>query len=124
MTDAHFGGDDLVFTKNDGVFVGGGYKINSFFLNNNVSPLTTYNNKEQNGDDVGSQFKNLAIPAGLYYATIPLQENRTLQNIYHETASDDLMDKLYSLVEYDKNKQRKTKKNKNKFIKKTTRKQI
>jgi len=133
-----FGTHEFVMTNqiNEGgksEFVGGGYKVESFLLNNGMSPMTTINNvsKNQQQDDdnqqkggkkVSSPFENLAVPAGLFFINQRAtkksdnydndKKRKDNFNHYkpHETASDDLMDKLFSLVEVDKKRKRKTKK--------------
>ena len=112
-TDSLFDGGEFVVMQNEGKeIVGGGYKINSFFLKEGKSPITTYNNPNQNGDNVSCQFENFAVPAGLFYVNMRVQKNIETQQPYqhHETASDDLIDKLFGLVEYNKKQQRKTRK--------------
>jgi len=110
-----FGGDDFVFTKDkQGNIVGGGYKIDSFFLREDVPIMTTINDETQNGGKVSSPFENLAVPAGLFYVNmrVPKKHVETHFGEYnnHETISDDMIDKLYSLIEADKKIKRKTKK--------------
>jgi len=113
-----FDGGEFVFTKNKGgEVVGGGYKINSFFLQEGMSPITTLNKSEQEqfGGKVSSPFENLAVPAGIFYVNmrVPKKDlNRDSEQHYkaHETISDDMIDKLYSLVEVDKKRKRKTRK--------------
>jgi len=137
-----FGADDFVLTnkvnengKNE--FVGGGYKVESFFLNNDVAPMTTINNsgnetQQQGGKKVSSPFENLAVPAGLFFINQRTtkrsdsdndKKNKDNFNHYkpHETASDDLMDKLFGLVEVDRKRKRKTKKHVGKVPNKKTR---
>lgn len=116
-----FEGGDFVFTEKtteDGKkeFISGGYKINSMFLQGGNPIITTINSDKQNGGKVSSPFENLAVPAGLFYVNmrVPKKDlNRETQEHYkhHETISDDMIDKLYSLVEVDKKRKRKTKKN-------------
>jgi hypothetical protein len=114
-----FGGDDFVFTKNkEGEFVGGGYKIDSFFLNEGMPVMTTYNSGEQigSGCKVSSPFENLAVPAGLFYINTKVQKkdfniNHDEQLNGHKMAPDEMMDKLFALIENDKKRKRKTKKN-------------
>jgi hypothetical protein len=121
--------DDFVFTKNEnGEIVGGGYKIDSFFLKGGISPMTTYNEEQQGGGNVSSLFENLAVPAGLFYVNMRTS-NKQVNKDYkpHQTASDDIMDKLYSLVEIDKKRKRKTKKhltNSNKHLNKSRKQKI
>jgi hypothetical protein len=115
-------------------FVGGGYKVNSFFLQGGNPIMTTYNNSssDQSGGKVSSPFENLAVPAGLFFINqrIPknyLDEDITTDKKYnaytkHETVSDDMIDKLFGLVDADKKRKRKTKKHIEKSNKKKTRK--
>ena len=122
-----FDGDDFVFTTKGGEFVGGGYKIKSIFLQGGESPMVTINTADKSGGKVSSPFENLAVPAGLFYVNMRVPKkniDRDSEEHYkpHETISDDIIDKLYSLVEVDKKRKRKTKKNNIKLNKKNTRK--
>ena len=138
-----FGSDEFVFTKNhktDGTteIIGGGYKVNSFFLQDGIPAMTTFNNSdfinsdfnnpEQTGGKVSSPFENLAVPAGLFYINqkIAKNDNHLINNPYqkHEMLSDDIMDKLYGLVEVDKKRKRKTRKHVNKINNGKTRKNV
>jgi hypothetical protein len=95
-------------------FVGGGYKVNSFLLEKNISPMNTINNSTQNGGKVSSPFENLAVPAGLFFINqkIPKQmyNDNNNNNLYknHETISDDVMDKLFGLANNDNKKRKST----------------
>jgi hypothetical protein len=97
-------------------FVGGGYKVNSFLLEKNISPMNTINNSTQNGGKVSSPFENLAVPAGLFFINqkIPKQmyNDNNNNNLYknHETISDDVMDKLFGLANNDNKKRKSTRK--------------
>lgn len=131
-TDEIFDGGDFVFmqrTNEDGQkeIVGGGYKINSFFLQEGISPMITHNTNEQTGGKVSSPFENLAVPAGLFYVNmrVPKQDNDKREQLYHThtTISDDMVDKLFGLVEADKKRKRKTRKYTNRLDKSKTRKQ-
>lgn len=123
-----FGEDDFVFTKNSkNEVVGGGYKINSFFLQGGEPPMVTMNTSDQNGGKVSSPFENLAVPAGLFYVNTRVPKKAVDENYEehyknHETISDDMIDKLYSLVEVDKKRKRKTRKHHIKQNKTKTRK--
>jgi hypothetical protein len=122
------GGEFVLMQNDDKEIVGGGYKINSFFLKEGKSPITTYNNPNQNGDQVSCQFENFAVPAGLFLLRVPNNNKyiETQQQYYqpHEMASDDLIDKLFGLVETKKRDQRKTRKHNIKLHKTKTRKYI
>jgi len=115
-TEQIFGGDEFAFTLDrDGNVVGGGYKINSSFLQGGIAPMITMNTTDQNGGKVSSPFENLAVPAGLFYVNMRVPKkyfDRASEEHYkpHETISDDMIDKLYSLVEVDKKRKRKTRK--------------
>lgn len=135
--------NDLVFYKEGENVMSGGYKLNSIFLQNGVSPMQTNNiNNINNGKkrnkglesssdsdsekslyldkEVSSLFNDLVIPVGLFFNNSKLfSENKVPFNKYeeHTMISDDIFDKLFNMVEYDskKNKFSKTKKMKNNF---------
>jgi hypothetical protein len=139
-----FGKEEFVLTRtNNGggetQFVGGGYKVNSFFLQGGKPIMTTYNNSssstnssDQSGGKVSSPFENLAVPAGLFFINQRIPKNYLDEDIdtdkkynaytKHETVSDDMIDKLFGLVDADKKRKRKTKKHIEKSNKKKTRK--
>jgi hypothetical protein len=138
-TDSIFNGGEFVFTKKTDKYgktevVGGGYKINSIFLENDIPVLQTMNtdDNEQNGGKVSSPFENLAVPAGLFYINQRVPKRNIDKDDFdlykkHETLSDDMFDKLFGLVEADKKKQRKTRKHTNKNekpVKRKTRKNV
>lgn len=130
--DEMFDGGEFVFTErtdNNGKkeIVGGGYKIKSFFLQEGLSPMTTYNTSTQTGGKVSTPFEHLAVPAGLFFVSMrvpkkDLNEYNEPRYTQHETASDDMIDKLYALVNADKKQKRKTKKHKVPTYKSKTRK--
>ena len=107
-----FHGGEFVVTSSVGSdgntqFIGGGYKIN--LMNNGMSPLTTLSNSKSDG--LSGLFENLAIPSGLYYS-YKKTPNELMGHSYepHNVLSDDIFDKLLGLVEYDKKRKRKTRK--------------
>ena len=122
---------EFVFTQTtdengNKIVVGGGYKIDSFFLKEGQPIMTTYNrdtdtNNEnishQNGGiKVSSPFENLAIPAGIFYVNqkVPKLSNvETHYNENHNMLPEDIYDKLLSLVNpsIKKKNTRKNKKN-------------
>jgi hypothetical protein len=112
-----FDGGDFVFTQNpEGAVVGGGYTIGSFFLQGGMPPMTTYNESPLLGGKVSTPFENLAVPAGLFYINmrVPKKNSDDSNDQHyknHEMASDEMIDKLYSLIEVDKKRKRKTRKN-------------
>ena len=112
------GGDLVITTGGDGQFVSGGYKISSPFLGGGKSVMTTFNHGEKYGENneenVSSPFENLAVPAGLFYINTRIPKNNDIKLEEHysnrKTAPDDMIDKLYALVEFDKKRKKKTKK--------------
>jgi hypothetical protein len=123
-----FNGGDFVFMKDEkGSIMSGGYKINSLFLEEDIPIMTTYNKMDQYGGKVSSPFENLAVPAGLFYINTKVSKKdskTTSDNQFnnHKMAPDEIVDKLFSLIEFDKKRKRKTKKNNAKQNKKHTRK--
>lgn len=123
-----FDGNDFVLVKDgNGNFIGGGYKIKSTFLNDDTPVMTTMNSTNQDGGKVSSPFENLAVPAGLFYVNmrVPKKEFKQFSEVeykQHNTISDDIMDKLFSMVELDKKKKRKTRKHNPKISNTKTRK--
>ena len=123
-------------TGEDGqkVILGGGYKVESYFLQNDISPMTTINGPISNDTmlnggkkpSISSPFENLAVPAGLFYINqrVPkCKADHDDEHYYkeHVHAPDDLIDKLFALVEVDKKRKRKTHKHRDKLTKKRTR---
>ena len=114
-------------------FVGGGYTVNSFLLEKDISPMNTINGDlkqsdlTQNGGKMSSPFENLAVPAGLYFINQKLPKRMYNENdnnnLYknHETISDDIMDKLFGLVNNDNKKRKATRKHNVKSNTKKTR---
>jgi hypothetical protein len=111
-----FNGGEFVMTSTMGgdgkpQFIGGGYKIN--FMNNGISPLTTLssNNSKNIGGGLSGLFENLAVPSGLYYSYKKTPSELIDHNYNsHNMLADDIFDKLLGLVEYDKKRKRKTRK--------------
>lgn len=129
MDNELFEGNDFVLVKDEnGNYIGGGYKIKSTFLHEDTPIMTTYNNRsDQDGGKVSSPFENLAVPAGLFYVNmrIPkkdIKEKSEPKYMRHETLSDDIIDKLFSMVEFDKKRKRKTRKQTHKSANTKTRK--
>ena len=112
-------------------FVGGGYTVNSFLLEKDISPMNTINGDlkqsdlKQNGGKMSSPFENLAVPAGLFFINqkIPKQMYNDTNNVYknHETISDDVMDQLFGLANNDNKKRKATRKRTDKTSTKKTR---
>jgi len=115
------GGDEFVMIQQKGEngqteFVGGGYKIKSFFLEGGNPIIKTLNNRPifddiQDGGKSSTPFDNLAVPAGLFYINQKSKRNSSDKNYrQHEMLPDDIFDKLFGLVEVDKKNKRKTRK--------------
>ena len=155
MTDTYndelFNGGDFVFNRmideetGESTIVGGGYKINSFFLQSGLPAMTTLNSPQQTdgkvtdgkvtdgkvtdgnitGGKVSSPFENLAVPAGLFYINQRVPKNDLYKPDHHykehEMLSDDMIDKLFGLVEADNKKKRKSRKHINKSDNKKSR---
>lgn len=125
--------DDFVLYKNAENMMSGGYKLNSIFLKNGVSPMQTVNfrkntletnlesdSKESSSkkdNSISSLFEDLAIPAGLFFNNAKLfSENKIPYQPYeeHTMLPDDIFDKLFKMVEYEpsikQNKYKKTRK--------------
>lgn len=112
-------------------FVGGGYKVDSFLLEKDMSPMRTLNSFEQSdlkqsGGKVSSPFENLAVPAGLFFINQKIQKKMYTDNdnnLYkkHETIPDDIMDTLFGLANNDNKKRKATRKRTNKINTKKTR---
>ena len=124
--------DDFVLTRKIGengdvTFVGGGYTVESFLLEKDMSPMSTLNGDiKQNGGKVSSPFENLAVPAGLFFINQKINKkmyNENDNNLYrnHETISDDVMDKLFGLANNDNKKRKATRKHIDKIHTKKTR---
>ena len=114
--------DDFVYTQvkgDDGSveIIGGGYKVNSFFMKAGMPIMMTTNSTfEQEGGktQVSSPFENLAVPAGLFYVSQRVPKQKEEHYTPHQMLPDDIFDKLYALVDGSKkaeSKKKKTRKN-------------
>lgn len=116
-----FNNEDLIFSKNpDGEIMSSGYRVNSILLQKGIPIMKTMKKLQQGGeeDDDGTHenlftdFDNYVIPAGISYIT----EKKTSSDLYgggkyddqHTMLPDDIYDKLFHLIEYDKKQKRKT----------------
>lgn len=113
--------NDLIFYKEGGQIKSVGYSINSILLQNGMPPMKTFNTSKQiGGETISSDFEELAVPSGLSYISqkktssdLDLFSGGSLKNNHsdqHDVLSDDIYDKLFGLVEYDKKQKRKTRK--------------
>ena len=110
--DFDFDINDLVFTTDNktGVLKGGGFVINSDLLKDTIfSNSTTVStldgeNRIQSGGSVSASilntFKDLAVPAGLFFTQKQVQKNNTIKYDHKEDAVEDgLYDKLLGMLE-------------------------
>jgi hypothetical protein len=111
--DFDFDKNDLVFTMDKtGVLKGGGFVINSDLLkdtlysnSNTVSSLDGANNIQSGGSvsvsaSILNTFKDLAVPAGLFFTQKQVQKNNTIKYDHKQDAVEDgLYDKLLSMLE-------------------------
>jgi hypothetical protein len=137
LTNDLMSANDLIFYKEGGNIMSGGYSINSIFLKNGVSPMQTVNFRKKgletnslesdskdssSKNSISSLFEDLAIPAGLFFNNAKLfPENKIPFEEYkeHTMLPDDIFDKLFKMVEYDPNLSKTNKQNKQNKCKKT-----
>jgi len=118
--------DDFVYTQvtgEDGTveIVGGGYKVNSFFMKAGMPIMTTTSSNNENdlqtgGKKVSSPFENLAVPAGLFYVNQRVPKQVPEEYKPHQMVPDNIFDKLYALVDATKKSNKKTRKNMKKEV--------
>ena len=123
--------DDFVYTQITGQdgsteIVGGGYKVNSFFMKAGLPIMTTtssdtYSDMQNGGKKmtVSTPFENLAVPAGLFYVNQRLPKQVSEEYKPHQMVPDNIFDKLYALVDANKKPNKKTRKNHKKEIMKS-----
>ena len=109
--DFDFDKNDLVFTMDkSGVLKGGGFVINSDLLketlysNSTTTSTLDGENRIQSGGSVSASilntFKDLAVPAGLFFTQKQVQKNNTIKYDHKEDAVEDgLYDKLLGMLE-------------------------
>jgi hypothetical protein len=111
--------NDLIFYKQDGQIISGGYSLNSALLKNGISPMQTMNTLEQTKtggtnkvQKVSDMFTNFAVPAGLYLINPNNNNSDKPKGHYekhHTMLSDDIYDKLFKLVQPDETTKKYTK---------------
>jgi hypothetical protein len=128
--DKIFDDTEFVYTEITGEdgskeIIGGGYKINNFFMQDGVPIMSTITtnknidideNMNGGGNRVSTPFENLAVPAGLFYINTRIPKNTgTGTNHYtkHEQLPDDIYDKLFELVNGKKSNKSEKKTHKN-----------
>jgi hypothetical protein len=124
-----FTDDDFLFYKDGDVIMSGGYSIDSLLLKEGISPMQTFNSLENGGNLIGGNkpsniFENLAVPAGLLYINKKNIGSYSSLSDYKETKMlpDNIFDEFMSMIEMDKRKRKKTRKNDVISSKKKTRK--
>lgn len=130
-----FTNEDFTLLKDaNGDFIGGGYTIDSQFLNAGVSPINTFNTSVTTGgadsNSSSSSSINLAVPAGLFFINQKIPKQTYKEGHYptpHLMVEDNLLEKLLELTnikeinntEKEKGKGKHTKKHKYLLRKKT-----
>lgn len=65
---SNLSGNDLVYYKENGKIMSGGFDINSILMKQDISPYSSLNsNGQTGGSSVANLFKSLAVPSGLLY---------------------------------------------------------
>ena len=104
---------DFVFTTDkNGILKGGGFTITSDLLNDTIQNmdrnLDSNSNIQQGGSfsvgvNVLNMFKDLAVPAGLFFTQKQFQKNSTIRyEPKEEPIEDGLYDKLLGLLDPEK----------------------
>jgi hypothetical protein len=123
-----FTDDDFLFYKAGDVIMSGGYSIDSLLLKEGISPMQTFNSLENNNQMGGNKpsniFENLAVPAGLLFINKKNIGSYSSVSDYKETKMlpDNIFDEFMSMIEMDKRKRKKTRRNDIISSKKKTRK--
>jgi hypothetical protein len=123
-----FTDDDFLFYKAGDVIMSGGYSIDSLLLKEGISPMQTFNSLENNNQMGGNKpsniFENLAVPAGLLFINKKNIGSYSSLSDYKETKMlpDNIFDEFMSMIEMDKRKRKKTRRNDVISSKKKTRK--
>jgi hypothetical protein len=103
--------NDFVYYKKDDKCCSLGLNLDSYYLDNNISPLININktdNKNENENDkVSNIFENMVIPSGI---VTQIYKNNVLNNeipkdkiIESGTIDDDIYNKLLGLVSINSN---------------------
>ena len=69
---SNLSGNDLVYYKENGKVMSGGFDINSILMKQGISPFSSLNSNnsalsQTGGSSVSNLFKSLAVPSGLLY---------------------------------------------------------
>jgi hypothetical protein len=92
--------DDFVIMRRGGEILSGGFKVDSILLKHKRSPMHTLN-KSGGGNNVSDLFKDLAIPAGIFYQPSKTgggYKEESEKTIEEEELDDDLYDRLVKLA--------------------------
>jgi hypothetical protein len=116
-------GGEFVFFKSGGTIQSGGYSVNSLFLNQGISPITTINQEHNSSSSISDMFKDLAVPSWVL-SSAPAQNGGSDVTVIDGGAmDDDLHDKLLKLASDEKLiKRKKTRKGVHKVKKGVTKK--
>ena len=113
-----FTADDFLFYKAGDVIMSGGYSIDSLLLKEGISPMQTFNSLENGSNQMGGNkasniFENLAVPAGLLFINKKNIGSYSSLSDYKETKMlpDNIFDEFMSMIEMDKRKRKKTRRN-------------
>ena len=113
-----FTDDDFLFYKAGDVIMSGGYSIDSLLLKEGISPMQTFNSLENGSNQMGGNkasniFENLAVPAGLLFINKKNIGSYSSLSDYKETKMlpDNIFDEFMNMIEIDKRKRKKTRKN-------------
>lgn len=114
-----FSDADFIFYKDKDTIISGGYKIDSLLLKEGISPMQTLN-KLENDNQMGGKtnkpsniFENLAVPAGLLLFNKKTPGSYSSLNNYQENKMlpDNIFDEFMNMIEMDKRKRKKTRRN-------------
>jgi hypothetical protein len=121
--------DDFVMIERNGEILSGGFHVNSILLKHKQSPMQTINkNFNGGGINVSDLFKDLAVPAGIFFQPNKTGGYREDKNkvIDENEVDDDLYEKLVKLASVEDKikdkKQRKSRKAGKNNAKKNTKK--
>ena len=113
-----FTADDFLFYKAGDVIMSGGYSIDSLLLKEGISPMQTFNSLENGSNQMGGNkasniFENLAVPAGLLFINKKNIGSYSSLSDYKETKMlpDNIFDEFMNMIEMDKRKRKKTRRN-------------
>jgi len=108
---SYISAEDLLFYKEDGKIMSGGFNVGSIMMKNGISPMNTMggsNEKEkEKSKEIGEIFDNLAIPAGLLYQSYSTTGGYRKFDFINELdepreniLDEDIHEKLVKLIEY------------------------